>query len=78
VEIREKIFKLCLTRVWNAGCRKTPALLVALRVRTELYFEALEVFNKNNFFCLKNGAKLKLFKAMPQTVLSNIRWMAIQ
>jgi hypothetical protein len=69
VEIREMIFKLCLKDSWEG---KAPNLLAALRGHKVLYFQALDVFQKTNMFVL-NGDNVKLFKAMPETALSNIK-----
>jgi len=68
------IFKLSLSGTWHG---KTPGLLVALRGQEELYCQALEIFQKSNRFFLSNISQLKLFKSMPEKVLSNVRMLSI-
>jgi hypothetical protein len=68
------IFKLCLSDTWNG---KTPNLLAALRGQDELYFQSLEIFQKTNSFYLTNRDRFQLFKSMSETVLLNIRRVAI-
>jgi hypothetical protein len=58
--------------------KMTPSLIATLRARNELklYFQALEVFNKTNEYHL-GGHNFRLFKTMPDAVLSNIRQLSI-
>jgi hypothetical protein len=50
---------------------KTPAILVALRSDPELYYEALQLFYKRNYFTLK-WSTVDLCKTMSVNALKNI------
>lgn len=65
------IFKLALPKFWNG---KTPSLIVALRGQQELYFEALEIYQKTDNFQL-GSYNVDLFKALPEKVFANIKTM---